>query len=177
MLIAPEPESVFLLLLLTGIILNYNKAMLQWRVFLVLPYLHENGEVGQYPLIDRVDEIPISKDGGYRISNTLALLEDGPRLVRSFTVEHWGTETPFFQINDHQDIDCEDAIKTYGFEAIISSLVEMLKCQITMDSEYKELQSRIERTDSLMGVMQEKFVIECRQSNNESESETEEVRT
>ena len=74
------------------------------RVFLVLPYLHENGEVGQYPLIDRVDEIPISKDGGYRISNTLALLEDGPRLVRSFTVEHWGTETPFFQINDHQDI-------------------------------------------------------------------------
>ena len=43
----------------------------------------------------------------------------------------------------------------------------MLKCQITMDSEYKELQSRIERADSLMGVMQEKFVIECRQSETE----------
>lgn len=134
------------------------------RIFLVIPYLHENGEVGQYPLINRGDEIPIGEDGGYRISNTLTLLEDGPHLIRSFTVEHWGTETPFFEINDRHDISCLDAIKTYGFEGIIGGLVEMLKCQITMDSEYKELQSRIERADSLMGIMQKKFEIECRQS-------------
>jgi len=139
------------------------------RVFLVMPHLHENGEVGQYALIDRGDEIPIGKDGGYRISNTLTLLEDGPRLVRSFTVEHWGVESPFFEINDRHDISCLDAIKTYGFEGIISGLVEMLKCQITMDSEYKELQSRIKQADSLVEVMQEKFVIECRQDENKAE--------
>ena len=50
------------------------------RVYLVLPCLHENGEVGQCPLINRGDEIPIGKDAGYRISNTLTLMEDGPRL-------------------------------------------------------------------------------------------------
>ena len=35
-----------------------------------------------------------------------------------------------------------------------------------MDSEYKELQSRIERADSLVEVLQKKFEIECRQSES-----------
>jgi len=137
------------------------------RVYLVMPYLHENGEVGQCPLINRGDEIPIGKDAGYRISNTLTLMEDGPRLVRSFTVEHWGLESPFFEINDRHDISCEDAIKTYGFEDICAGLVEMLQSRCPIDAEYKELQSRIERADSLVEAMHKKFVIECRQSEAE----------
>ena len=43
--------------------------------------LHENGEPGQCPLINRVEEVPLSKDSGFRVSNTLTLIEDGPRLV------------------------------------------------------------------------------------------------
>jgi len=138
------------------------------RVGAVMPYLHENGESGQCPLINRVEEVPLSKDSGFRISNALALIEAGPHLVRSFTVEHWGIKSiPSFEINDSQEISCLDAIKTYSFEAICAGLVEMLRCQIVMDSEYKELQGRIERVDSLAEILQKKLEIECRQNEAE----------
>jgi len=58
-------------------------------------------------------------------------------------------------------------------KAICDGLADMFKCNVTLDVEHEELQSRIERADSLMEIMNEKFVIECRQS----ESEVEEVRT
>ena len=74
-------------------------------------------------------------------------------MVRSFTVEKWGRDAPAFQINDTQDISCQDAIKTYGFEDICAGLVEMLKCQEPMDAEFKELQARIEKIDSLIEVL------------------------
>jgi hypothetical protein len=90
------------------------------------------------------------------------LFDDGPRLVRSFAVEHWGSVAPCFEINDSQDISCLDAVKTYGFEDICAGLVEMLKCQISIDVEYKELQTRIERADSLLSILGEKFRAECR---------------
>jgi hypothetical protein len=37
----------------------------------------------------------------------------------------------------------------------------MLKCQISIDVEYKELQTRIEKADSFLAVLEEKFVVEC----------------
>jgi hypothetical protein len=49
----------------------------------------------------------------------------------------------------------------------------MLKCNVSLDVEYKELLCRIERADSLVEALQKKFEIECRQS----ESAAEEVRT
>ena len=58
-------------------------------------------------------------------------------------------------------------MRTYGFEAICAGLVEMLKCQIVMNSEYKELQGRIERVDSLAEILQKKCEIECRQNEAE----------
>jgi hypothetical protein len=133
------------------------------RVWMVMPYLHENGEAGQCPLINRDERIPIGQDGGLSVRNCLTLIEDGPHLVRSFTVEKWGTGTdaPAFQIDDNQDINCLDAIKTYGFEDIIGGLVDMLKCQISIDVEYKELLSRIEKADSLIDILQKKLEIEC----------------
>ena len=138
------------------------------KTWLVMPYLHENGEPGQCPLINRVEEVPLSKDSGFRVSNTLTLTEAGPHLVRSFTVEHWGIKSiPSFEINDSQEISCLDAIKTYGFEAICDGLVEMLRCQINIDVEYKELQSRIERIDSLAEILQKPLEIECRQEEAE----------
>ena len=143
------------------------------RIWMVMPYLHENGEPGQCPLINRVEEVPLSKDSGIRVSNTWTLIEDGPHLVRSFTVEHWGTNlSPCFEINDTQDVSCLDAIRTYGFEDICAGLVEMLKNQCCIDAEYKELQSRIEKADSLLEVLQEKFKVECRQSESKAEEVT-----
>jgi hypothetical protein len=130
-------------------------------VWMVMPYLHENGEPGQCPLINKEERIPIGQDGGFSVRNSLTSLEDGPRLVRSFAVEKWGTDAPAFQISDSQNTSCLDAIKTYGFEDICAGLVEMLKCQVGIDVEYKELQSRIEKADSLMDVLQRKFAIEC----------------
>ena len=141
------------------------------RVRLVMPYLHENGEPGQCPLINTYERIPTGQDSGLSVRNSLNLIEDGPRLVRSSTVEHWGTANPCFEINDRQEISCLDAIKTYGFEDICAGLVDMLKCQVSLDVEFKELQSRIKRADSLTEVLQKKFEIECHQS------EMEEVRT
>jgi hypothetical protein len=131
------------------------------RVWMVMPYLHENGEPGQCPLINREERIPIGQDGGLSVRNSLTLLEDGPRLVRSFAVEKWGTDAPAFQITDSQNVSCLDAIKTYGFEDICAGLVEMLKCQASIDVEYKELQSRIEKADSLIEDLQKKYKIEC----------------
>lgn len=133
------------------------------RVWMVMPYLHEDGEPGQCPLINRDERIPIGQDGGLSVRNSLTLIEDGPHLVRSFTVEKWGTGTdaPAFQIDDKQDISCLDAIKSYGFDDICVGLVDMLKCQISLDVEYKELLSRIERADSLIEVLQKKLEIEC----------------
>ena len=64
-----------------------------------------------------------------------------------------------------------DAVRYFGFEDICAGLADMLKCQVSLDVEYKELQSRIERADSLIEVLQKKFEIECHQS------EMEEVRT
>ncbi len=140
------------------------------RVWMVMPYLHENGEPGQCPLINRVEEVPVSKDSGIRVSNTLTLIEDGPHLVRSFTVEHWGTNlSPCFEINDAQDVSCEIAVRTYGFEDICAGLVDMLKCQICIDAEYKELQGRIEKASSLIEVLGEKLKVECRQSESKQE--------
>ena len=132
------------------------------RVWMVMPYLHEDGEPGQCPLINRVEEVPLSKDSGFRISNTLTLIEDGPHLARSFTVEYWGMKsTPSFEINDAQYVSCEVAVRTYGFEDICAGLVDMLKCQISLGVEYKELHSRIEKADSLIATLQKKLEIEC----------------
>jgi hypothetical protein len=131
------------------------------RVWLVMPYLHENGEPGQCPLINRTERVPTGQDSGFSVSNTLTLIEDGPRLARSFTVEHWGTADPCFEINDAQYVSCEVAVRTYGFEAICAGLVDMLKCQICIDAEYIELQSRIEKADSLLEILQKKLEIEC----------------
>lgn len=134
------------------------------RVWLVMPYLHENGEPGQCPLINRTERVPTGQDSGLSIRNELTLIEDDPHLVRSFTVERWGPDAPAFQIDDKQDISCLDAIKTYGFEDICAGLVDMLMCQICITAEYQELQSRIERADSLLVVLEEKLKIECCQS-------------
>ena len=46
----------------------------------------------------------------------------------------------------------------------------MLKCQISLGVEYKELQSRIEKANSLVEVLQKKFEIECRLSEREEVS-------
>jgi hypothetical protein len=82
------------------------------RAWMVMPYLHENDEPGQCPLINRTERIITGQDSGFAVHNMLTLIDNGPRLVRSFTVEHWGTATPAFEINDNQDISCLDAIKT-----------------------------------------------------------------
>ncbi len=143
------------------------------RVWLVMPYLHENGEPGQCPLINRSERTPTGQDSGLSVRNSLTLTEDGPCLIRSFAVERWGTDSHAFQIDDKQEISCLDAIKTYGFEDICEGLADMLKCNVSLDVEYKELLCRIERADSLVEALQKKFEIECRQS----ESAAEEVRT
>ncbi|VVB63516.1 Uncharacterised protein [uncultured archaeon] len=60
------------------------------RVRLVMPYLHENGEPGQCPLTNRDERIPTDQDSGLSVRNSLTLIEDGPRLIRYFTVEDGG---------------------------------------------------------------------------------------
>jgi hypothetical protein len=134
------------------------------RAWMVMPYLHENGEPGQCTLINKTERILTGQDSGFAVHNTLTLFDDGPRLVRSFTVEHWGTATPAFAINDSTDISCLDAIKTYGFEEICAALVDMISCDGGLAMEYNALQTRIERADSLIEIMGEKFKVECLES-------------
>jgi hypothetical protein len=134
------------------------------RAWMVMPYLHENGEPGQCTLINKTESILTGQDSGFAVHNTLTLFDDGPRLVRSFTVEHWGTATPAFAINDSTDISSLDAIKTYGFEEICASLIDMIRCDGGLDAEYNALQTRIERADSLIAAMGEKFKVECLES-------------
>ena len=128
-----------------------------------MPYLHENGEPGKCPLINRTERVITGQDSGFAVHNMLTLLDDGPRLVRSFTVEHWGTATLAFEINDNQDISCLDAIKTYGFEEICAGLVDMIKSNGGLAMEYKALQTRIETADSLIATIGENFKVECLQ--------------
>jgi hypothetical protein len=134
------------------------------RAWMVMPYLHENGEPGQCTLINKTERILTGQDSGFAVHNTLTLFDDGPRLVRSFTVEHWGTATPAFEINDNQDISCLDAIKTYGFEEICASLVDMIRSNGGLGVEYEALQTRIETANSLIVTIGEKFKVECLES-------------
>lgn len=113
------------------------------RAWVVMPYLHENGEPGQCPLINRTETILTGQDSGFAVHNTLTLFDDGPRLVRSFTVEHWGLITTTFGINESKDISCLDAIKTYGFEEICAALVDMISCDGGLAMEYNALQTRL----------------------------------
>jgi len=134
------------------------------RAWMVMPYLHENGEPGQCPLINRTERVMTGQDSGFAVHNMLTLLNDGPRLVRSFTVEHWGLTTAAFEINDRGNISCLDAVRTYGFEEICAGLVDMIKSNGGLDVEYKVLQARIERANSLIETIGEKFKVECLES-------------
>jgi hypothetical protein len=134
------------------------------RAWMVMPYSHENGEPGQCTLINKTETILTGQDSGFAVHNTLTLFDDGPRLVRSFTVEHWGTATPAFAINDSTDISSLDAIKTYGFEEICAALVDMIEFNGGLEVEYKALQTRIETADSLIVTIGEKFKVECLES-------------
>jgi hypothetical protein len=134
------------------------------RAWMVMPYLHENGEPGQCTLINKTESILTGQDSGFAVHNMLTLLDDGPRLVRSFTIEHWGLTTAAFEINDRGNISCLDAVRTYGFEEICAGLVDMIKSNGGLDVEYKVLQARIERADSLIETLGEKFEVECLES-------------
>ncbi len=137
------------------------------RVWSVMRYMDTEGQAPYYrnkiDIIDHSERAITSDDSGFRFSNRLTLYEEG-WLTRSHVVEHWGQGCPCFEFNDEQEIDCFGAVRCFGFEAICDGLADMLKCNVTLDCEFKELQTRIERADSLIGIMQEKFVIECRQS-------------
>jgi len=61
----------------------------------------------------------------------------------------------------------EVAVRCFGFEAICDGLADMLKCNVSLDVEFKELQNRIEKANSLVEVPQKKFEIECHQSEME----------
>jgi hypothetical protein len=134
------------------------------RAWVVMPYLHENGEPGQCTLINRTERVITGQDSGFSVSNELTLVDDGPRLVRSFTVEHWGLTTAAFEINDRENISCLNAIKTYGFEEICAGLVDMIKSNGGLGVEYEALQTRIERADSLIATIGEKFKVGCLES-------------
>ena len=107
------------------------------RAWMVMPYLHENDEPGQCVLINRTERV---------------------------TVEHCGTASSTFAINDRQKISCLDAIKTYGFEEICAALVDMIEFNGGLEMEYKALQTRIERANSLIETIGEKFKVECLES-------------
>ena len=134
------------------------------RAWVVMPYLHENDEPGQCTLINRTERVITDQDSGFAVHNTLTLLDDGPRLVRSFTVEHWGLTTAAFEINDRGNISCLDAVRTYGFEEICAGLVDMIKSNGGLAMEYKALHTRIETADSLIATIGEKFKVECLES-------------
>jgi len=131
------------------------------RTWMVLPYLRESNEPSQCPLINETKTVPTGQDNGFRVNNRLTLMEDGPHLVRLFTVEHFGTATPCFEIADTKEISCLDAVKCFGFEAICAGLVEMLKCQASFDVEFRELQARIEKAGTILALHEEKFKVEC----------------
>ena len=139
------------------------------RAWIVMPYLHENDEPGQCALINRTERVITGQDSGFAVHNTLTLLDDAPRLVRSFTVEHWGLTTAAFEINDRGNISCLDAVRTYGFEEICAALVDMIKSNGGLDVEYKVLQARIERANSLIETIGEKFKVECLESTEARE--------
>ena len=134
------------------------------RAWMVMPYLHENDEPGQCTLINRTERVITDQDSGFAVHNMLTLFDDGPHLVRSFTVEHWVTASSTFAINDRQKISCLDAIKTYGFEEICAALVDMIELNGGLEIEYKALQTRIERANSLIETIGEKFKVECLES-------------
>ena len=146
------------------------------RVWLVMRYMDDEGLPpycrNKIDIINHTEKAITGDDSGFRFSNKLTMYEEG-RLTRSHVVEHWGQGGPSFEFNDEQETDCFGAVRCFGFEAICDGLADMLKCNVSLDVEFKELQGRIERADSLVEVLQEKFVIECRQS----ESVAEEVRT
>jgi hypothetical protein len=137
------------------------------RVWLVIRYMDTEGQAFYYrnkiDIIDHSEKVTTSDDSGFRFSNKLTLYEEG-RLTRSHAVEHWGQGGPCFEFNDEQEIDCFGAVRCFGFEAICDGLADMLKCNVTLDVEFKELQSRIERAGSLTQVLQKKLEIECRLS-------------
>jgi len=131
------------------------------RTWMILPYLRENTEPGQCPLINETRRALDGPDSGFSVTNKLTLIEDGPRLVRSFTVERWGTGAPCFEIADSHEVSCLDAVKTYGFEAICDGLTEMLRYQACFNAELKEFQTRIEKAESIIAIHEEKFKMEC----------------
>ena len=134
------------------------------RVWLVMRYMDNEGLPPYYrnkvDIIDHTEKAITGDDSGFRFSNKLTLYEEG-RLTRSHAVEHWGQGGPCFEFNDEQEIDCFGAVRCFGFETICDGLADMLKCQISLDVEYKELQSRIERANSLLVVLEEMFKVEC----------------
>ena len=134
------------------------------RVWLVMRYLDTEGQAPYYrnkiDIINHSEKAITSEDSGFRFSNKLTLYEEG-RLTRSHAVEHWGQGGPCFEFNDEQEIDCFGAVRCFGFEAICDGLADMLKCNVSLDVEYKELQSRIEQADLLLGIISKKFKIEC----------------
>jgi hypothetical protein len=135
------------------------------RVWLVMRYMDTDGQAPYYrnkiDIIDHSEKAITGEDSGFRFSNRLTLYEEG-RLTRSHVVEHWGQDGPCFEFNDEQEIDCFGAVRCFGFEAICNGLADMLKCNVSLDVEFKQLQSRIEQADSLLGIISEKFKIECR---------------
>ena len=134
------------------------------RVWMVMPHMAEDGQEPDYrnklDIINHTEKSNTGDDSGYRISNKLILYEDG-RLTRSHVIERWGQDGPSFEFNDEKEMNCIEAVRCFGFEEICAGLVDVLKCQCSLDVEYKALQNRIERADSLISVIGEKFKAEC----------------
>ena len=109
------------------------------RVWLVMRYMDTEGQAYYRNKIDIIDQSKnaiTGEDSGFRFSNKLTLYEEG-RLTRSHAVGQWGQGGPCFEFNDEQEIDCFGAVRCFGFEDICAGLADMLKCQVSLDVEYK----------------------------------------
>lgn len=157
------------------LLLQKETDLLEWilgRAWLVLPFIHcekETGPCAQIDLIDRIERIVTGPDSGFQVENRLSLIEDGPRLVRCFSVESWGDK--FFEIKDENDISSANAIKSFGLEAITSGLFETLKCGLSLEVESRDLESRIAKINEVLVSITEKFEIECEATEEANHNE------
>ncbi len=114
-----------------------------------------NLEGDRLNLIDLTQEIPMGVSRGTKASSQLSLSLDKAILVHRTDVSQWDkmSETCYVYV-DEQNISCEEAIKTFGLEAICESLIDQLRNRLAPGIQISKFQERIAGADRLLAATQ-----------------------
>jgi len=101
-------------------------------------------------LIDQTQEIPM-ENRGIKVINQLFISLDKVTLTHRVKVVQWNEKAKTnYKFVDEQDISCEEAIKTFGLEAICEGLTDRLRNRLAPEIQISKYQERIDRADRLL---------------------------